>query len=144
MVSDERAREVRELLTRVRRWASRRPDVRAVGLFGSWARGEARMDSDVDLLILTNDEQAYLHAASWTGELGGLRVVRTREWGPLNTEHRFVLPSGLEVEAGVAPPAWADPAAADPGRERAVSGGMRVLYDPYGLLERLARAHGAE
>ena len=53
MVTEERAAEVRELLEKVREWASRKADVSAAGLAGSWAREEARMDSDVDLVLIT-------------------------------------------------------------------------------------------
>ena len=138
MVTEERTTEVRELLGRVGALAARRPDVVAVTLVGSWARGRPRMGSDVDLVVLTTDKQTYLREESWMAELGGTRIIRTRDWGPLYTERRFVLPSGLEVEFGVAPPAWA---ATDPNTgEEIGNGGLRALYDPEGLLSRLIEA----
>jgi uncharacterized protein len=139
MVTEERRIEVRELLARVGTWAARRPDVVAVVLVGSWARGHATMDSDVDLVVLTAMKDLYLGDESWVRELGGLRIVRTREWGP-TTERRFALPSGLEVEVGVAPASWAAADPVDPGTRRVVRDGMSILYDPGGLLERLAEA----
>lgn len=139
MITDKRASEVRSLLSRVRRWAIHRPDVVAVALVGSWVKGGPTMDSDVDLVVLTTAKEDYLRDEAWIEELGGLRIVRTQDWGPLYTERRFVLPSGLEVEFGVAPPAWADPP--DPGtREVVRDSGLRALYDPEGLLERLVSA----
>ncbi len=140
MVTEERRIEVRELLARVDAWAARRPDVVAVALVGSWARGRPRMGSDVDLVVLTTDKPTYLRDEPWVAELGGNRIIRTRDWGPLYTERRFVLPSGLEVEFGVAPPAWAtappDPNVNDDVRD----GGVRAIYDPYGILARSIRA----
>ncbi len=137
--TDERTAEVRELLARVRTWAPGRPDVAAVALVGSWARDGARMDSDVDLILLTTAEGAYLEDDSWVGELGGVRILRTGRWGPL-TERRFVRPSGLQVEVGVVPPSWAATDPPDPGTREVVQRGMLAVYDPGGILSRLADA----
>ena len=70
---------------------------------------------------------------------GWTHIVKTQRWGPM-TERRFVLPSGLEVEAGIVPTtwAWADPL--DTGTRNVVRDGFRVLYDPEGLLGRLVEA----
>lgn len=99
------------------------------------------MDSDVDLVVLTTAKDHYLGDETWVEELGGLRIVRTRDWGPLYTERRFVLPSGLEVEFGIAPPSWAT---ADPSdlniSDDVGNGGLRVVYDPEGILDRFIRA----
>ncbi|MGH2704321.1 MAG: nucleotidyltransferase domain-containing protein [Actinomycetota bacterium] len=53
-----------------------RPDVCGVAIVGSWARGEARADSDLDLVILTEDPSRYTHADDW------LRGVRARRRPP--------------------------------------------------------------
>ncbi len=141
MVTEERRIEVGELLGRVDAWAARRPDVVAVALVGSWARGRPRMGSDVDLVVLTTDKPTYLRDESWVAKLGGTRIVRRRDWGPLYTERRFVLPSGLEVEFGVAPPAWAATDAPDPNVSEVVrDGGLRAIYDPDGILASFIRA----
>lgn len=126
-------------MERARDWAAARPDVVAVGLAGSWARGEARADSDADLVILTIEPRRYLEDEAWVRELGGLRVVETQAWGPL-TERRFVLPSGLEVEAGIVPTSWASTDPIDSGTLGVVRDGFRVVYDPEGLLARLVEA----
>ena len=104
------------------------------------ARGEARVDSDVDLVLLTVAKQSYLEDETWVWELGGLRVIRTEQWGPTMTERRFVLPSGLEVEAGIAPPSWAATDPVDPNLRAVILDGFRILYDPEGLLARLVEA----
>lgn len=139
MVTEERAAETERLLERVSIWAADRLDIVAVGLAGSWARGEARMDSDVDLAVLTNEPGRYLEDGGWVRDLGGTRIVETRRWGPM-TERRFVLPSGLEVEAGIAQPSWAAIGPVDPGTRSVVRDGFRVLHDSEGLLARLVEA----
>ena len=139
MVSRERAREVENLLALMEDWAARRPDVVAVGLAGSWARGEAREDSDVDLPILTREPRHYLEDEAWVRDLGGLRVVRTWVWGPM-TEQRFILPLGLEVEVGIAPLLWASTDLVDHNLRPIICAGFRIIYDPEGLLARLVEA----
>ncbi len=118
------------------RWAAGRPDVVAVGLAGSQARGTAGPDSDVDLVVLTGDRDGYLGAGWVAGLLGaGATDLRTQRWGPL-LERRFRLPGGLEVELGFAPESWAA-LPADPGTAGVVADGLVVLHDPAGLLGRL-------
>jgi predicted nucleotidyltransferase len=136
MVTEERADEVRLFLATLREWAKGRPDIVAVGLVGSWAHGNARMDSDVDVVVLTEDQKPYLEGDAWLHELGGVRLVKTRQWGPL-TERRFALPSGLEVELGVASPSWAGTDPVDEGTRHVVTDGVGVVYDPEGLLAEL-------
>jgi hypothetical protein len=99
------------------------------------------MDSDVDLIVLTVDKDAYLTNVAWIGEAAGdqARSLRTGEWGPL-TELRVVLPSGLEIEYGFAPTRWAGVAPLDTGTASVVTGGLRILHDPDGLLAALLRA----
>lgn len=117
------------------RWAAGRPDVVAVGLAGSQARGTARPDSDVDLVVVTRDRDGYL---GWPGAGPGWTDLRTRRWGPL-LERRFRLPGGPVVEVGFVPESWAD-VPADPGTARVVGDGLVVLHDPAGVLARLVAA----
>jgi hypothetical protein len=140
MHDPSRSQEAAAVIRSVVRWATRRPDVRAVALAGSRARGNPRPDSDVDLVLLVDDPQTYLDAA---GPLGGPVVdVRTRWWGPV-LERRFRLPSRLEVELGFAPVHWAA-VPVDAGTRRVVAGGFVVLHDPSGLLGRLVREVAGE
>ena len=141
MVTEERADEVRTLLATLSEWAQGQPDVVAVGLAGSWARGDARMDSDVDVVLLTEDRAPYLEDGAWVYEMGGVELVWTRRWGTV-TERRFALPSGLEVELVVAPLSWAATDPVDEGTRRVVTDGVSVLYDPKGILARLLDACG--
>ncbi|MEV6812364.1 nucleotidyltransferase domain-containing protein [Micromonospora sp. NPDC051296] len=104
---------------------------------GSWARGAARMDSDVDIIVVT-DNRRYADPGNWTGLLGG-EAVRLAEWGLLQ-EVRVRRPSGFEVEMGIVPPSWADTDPVDPGTRRVVSDGHRIRYDPAGLLAALSAA----
>jgi predicted nucleotidyltransferase len=139
MVTEERTKELQRLLTTLREWAEEQPDVLAVGLVGSWVHGEAGMDSDVDVVLLTEDQRLYLQGDAWVYELGGIKLVKTRRWGPM-TERRFALSSGLEVEIGVASPSWATNEPVDAGTRRVVTDGMSIVYDPQELLAKLIDA----
>jgi nucleotidyltransferase-like protein len=141
VVTQERADEVRTLLATLRGWAQGRPDVVAAGLVGSWARGDARMDSDVDVVLLPEERAPYLEDDAWVYEMGGVGLVWTRRWGTV-TERRLALPSGLEVELGVALPSWAATDPVDEGTRRVVTDGVSVVYDPKGILARLLDACG--
>lgn len=137
--TSQRRAEVGSVLARTRALTHRR-DIVAVGLAGSWAKGGQTMDSDLDLIVLTTEKEAYLRDESWMRELGGVEIIRTQDWGPLYTERRFVTASGLEVELGVAPPEWAATDPPDPNiREDVGSGGLRPVYDPGGIFKRLIR-----
>jgi len=134
-----RREEVARLLDTVRSWAAERPDLHAVALVGSWAREAARADSDVDVVLLTDDPAAYLDDDGWVAAFGATGVVHTQQWGVL-TERRVALAGGLEIEFGVTSPEWASTDPPDAGTRDVASDGLVVLYDPEGLLAKLADA----
>jgi len=142
-VTDERRAEFGRVLARATAWARAQAAVRALGLVGSWARAGARMDSDIDLVVLTDTVDAYRTAAAWVTDAAGpgSRIVRSAQWGPL-TERRVALASGLEVEFGFAPTSWACAAPLDGGTAAVVRDALHILYDPDGLLGGLIDAVG--
>jgi predicted nucleotidyltransferase len=58
MVTDARLNEYAAVTTLIARCARARDDVVAAAVVGSWARGAARMDSDIDIVVLTNEKPA--------------------------------------------------------------------------------------
>lgn len=134
-----RTREVEDLLDAVCSWAPCQADVRAAALVGSWARGAARADSDVDIVLLTNSRATYTDGEDWLTAFGADVVVRTQQWGIL-TERRLARPSGLVVEVGIVSPAWASTEPLDAGTAQVAADGLMALYDPDGLLARLTAA----
>ena len=140
MTASGRTREVEALLDGARAWAAERPDVAAVALVGSWARGAPGRGSDVDLVVLTSDPSVYTEREDWIEGLApGGELVRTEDWVAI-VERRLRLPSGLEVEVGIGHPSWADAAPVDPGTLRVVRDGLRVVYDRDRLLAGLIAA----
>jgi predicted nucleotidyltransferase len=51
--------KVNLILEEVAQWASRRTDIAAAALVGSWARGAARVDSDIDLMFLAANPASF-------------------------------------------------------------------------------------
>ncbi len=85
-------------------WVSAREDVHAVGLVGSYARGEARDDSDIDLVLLSDRSRAYLEDLKWIERFGAVEKYQTEGYGKL-ISIRVWYQSGVEVEYGITVPA---------------------------------------
>ena len=97
-------------IERVLAWLASRPDVRAVALVGSHARGDAGPGSDIDLVVLCDDPRAFVDDDSWPADLGGV-LIRTRRWGDL-VERRLRLDGvAAELDLGFVTPDWDPPAA---------------------------------
>ena len=88
---------VSDFLDRVTDWAAHQPTIAAVALVGSHARGAARSDSDVDLVLLCEEPHAFLAETSWIHHFGEVRTCHTEDWGMV-TSLRVYYTEGLEVE----------------------------------------------
>lgn len=137
-----RLARVAQLLDTVRTWAEEQPDVRAVAVVGSWARGTPSPESDVDVVLVVDDVAERLADPRWIGELGDVQAWADEDWGSVRSR-RATMADGLEVEVGVTPAAWlATPP--DPGTA-AVLAGAQVLHDPSGALAgAIAEARGGQ
>ena len=123
------AAEVEQILDAFAAWAPQRPDVLAVGLIGSWARGAAGPGSDIDVVVVSADpERRARRSDGWPPGLPPLQAPRRRRWG-------FLLAGATELEVGVVPVRWAE----DPRTQRIVDDGLRIVYDPQGRLRALQR-----
>ncbi len=124
-----------EFLNSVTEWAQNQPTISGVALVGSHARGEARSDSDIDLVLLCANSQAFLSDVSWVERFGDVETCETEDWGMV-TSLRVRYQDGLEVEFGMTTPEWAE-LPVDPGTKSVILNGMRILIDRDGMLARL-------
>jgi predicted nucleotidyltransferase len=115
-------------------WASDQSDVQAIALVGSYARGMARDDSDIDLVILTDQPKKYLDDSKWAKRFGSVEKYQTEDYGKLISV-RVWYRNGVEVEYGITTPDWAA-APLDAGTREVILGGMTVLFERDSLLSR--------
>lgn len=57
----------------IQQWAKNEDNIRAAGLAGSYARGNTKPDSDIDLVILCDDYQVFLENQSWVSQFGDFK-----------------------------------------------------------------------
>jgi predicted nucleotidyltransferase len=117
----------------VARWATAERDIDAVALVGSHASGEARPNSDVDLMILTSKSSRYFNDVSWTKGFGAVLTSASEHYGRVKSV-RVRYDGGLEVEFAFAPLEWADTEPADADTVEIVSRGMVIVADKSGSL----------
>jgi hypothetical protein len=110
----------------------KRGDPKAIALVGSHARGAARETSDVDLILLTENPQAYFEDVDWIRRFGEPIRWQSEDWGKIRSL-RVWYKSGLEVEFGVGDLDWASPPV-DEGTRRVILDGVKVLHDQDGFL----------
>ena len=118
---------VRAFLQSVVEWAKNEPDLLALALVGSHARGEASPESDVDLILLLRNPKEYLNNRDWISEFGEPRHIDQEDWGKV-TSLRVLYTEEFEVEYGLSNLEWgSDPS--DEGDAHVIGNGLIVLYE---------------
>ena len=118
-----------ELITKVAVWSQSDNRVLAAGVCGSHARGEARPESDIDLIILTADPGSLLEDYSWIYDFSpGARIAGPVEDYKLVQSVR-VFYDDVEAEFGITDKAWAE-LPIDPEIAQVINDGLRILFDP--------------
>ena len=125
---------IRDFLDAFITWASDQPDVQGVALVGSYARSTAGDDSDIDLVILTDQPPKYLENILWIELFGLVEKHQTEDYGKL-TSLRVWYQHGIEVEYGITTPDWAA-IPLDAGTQEVMCGGIKVLFERGRLLSR--------
>ncbi len=125
---------IRNFLDSFIAWASAQRDVQGIALVGSYARGAARDDSDIDLVILTDQLPKYVEDIQWTEIFGVVDKHQTEDYGKL-TSLRVWYQNGVEVEYGITTPDWAA-TPLDAGTQEVIRGGLTVLFERGNLLSR--------
>lgn len=128
--------KIERFLDTVTQWARQRPDVDALVLVGSYARGAGTSSSDVDLILLTDQPDNYLKSTEWVRVFGHPQGQSTEDWGKV-TSVRVWYQGDLEVEFGITSPDWAA-SPLDPGTRSVIEAGMIILYDPQARFASMA------
>lgn len=130
--------DISTLLHQIKKRAQGNDNVRSVLLVGSHARGEARPDSDVDLVVICKNPSELLEDVSWINHFGKAPEHSIEDWGLVQSIRTFYS-DGTQIEFGVTSPKWAA-LPADSGTERVVSDGASIILDKDGTLTRLVDA----
>lgn len=101
---------------------------------GSYARGQAREDSDIDFIILTNEPDKYLDNYLFAESFGAIEEIEKEYYGRV-TSLRVRYLESFEAEFGVATPDWFTEDPLDTGTARVISDGAKVIIDRVGALE---------
>lgn len=107
-------------------WSENDDRVKALLMVGSCARGTARPDSDVDLVLLTEDKSSLLANDAWIHQFGTVASKQIEQYG-LCTSLRVWYEDGTEIEYGIVPDTWLD-IPLDAGTRRVLEDGYRLLY----------------
>jgi predicted nucleotidyltransferase len=130
------------ILEEVTQWVSHRTDINGAALVGSWARGVARADSDIDLMFLATPPAWFRQDDKWLNEIQWAVVDaeiddwKDRDYGVIWSRYVY-LDNETEIEFGFGFLSWASVNPVDAGTSRVVSDGCRILYDPEELLSKL-------
>lgn len=136
--------ESERLIGIVTRFVENREDLRAVALCGSWARGNAREDSDLDILIVARDPRKFRRVEKWIEELrfdeAGFSYAghETATYGVAWSAHVELSPMA-EVELTFVNPSWSEMHPVDESTRHVVSDAFEILVDKDALLSPLLR-----
>jgi len=123
------------LLDEMAQWAATQSDIQALALVGSHARGTARKDSDIDLILITDEPDDYINDNQWIQQFGIIKKKQIEHYG-LVTSVRVWYDNGLEVEFGITDQRWAA-LPIDPGTRSVIANGLKVLFEQENTLSRL-------
>jgi predicted nucleotidyltransferase len=118
--------EIQEFLAKVTEWAKNTIDIQLLALVGSHARGMAKPDSDIDLIVLTDQPEKYLSDSSWANVFGEIARYQLEDYGKVSSL-RIIYKDKVEVEFGFGKTDWAaDPE--DEGTHQIIQDGIWILF----------------
>jgi hypothetical protein len=109
--------DIRSFLETLSHWAKAQPDIRAVTLVGSFARG----------------------AAPWLNTFGQVASITDEDWGMVQSRRTFYS-DGFEIEFSITTPQWASIDPLDEGTRRVIADGAQIIYDPDSIAAALIQA----
>lgn len=74
-----------EFLRSLNTWCGQRQDLLGLLLMGSYARGTAKPDSDVDLILISMQPLAYVDNCRWAEVFGAIKKAELEDWGLVKT-----------------------------------------------------------
>ncbi|MGB3694665.1 MAG: nucleotidyltransferase domain-containing protein [Spirulinaceae cyanobacterium] len=134
--------KIEPILAQVTQWASMDVNIIALALVGSYAKGDFRFDSDIDLMFLTPDPLIFKNSQTWIKEIDWQYLDLTiKAWEDINYgvvwSRHIYFTNQTEIEFSFGFLSWASINPLEIGTFRVVNNGCRILYDPKCLLQNL-------
>lgn len=133
---------VEDLLQKVTDWAETNQYINAIALVGSYARGEATPDSDVDIVLVCSKPLQLLYDLHWLNRFGDLDrydIEPDIEQGGKVNSVRAIYKDFTEIEFSITDLAWAA-LPIDPGTKAVIAQGVKIILDKTGVLKQLLAA----
>ncbi len=118
-------------------WFKSQKNILGILVIGSYARGEQKVDSDLDIMILCDEYVKYIEDRDWLTNFGAIKSSKLENWGATKSLRVF-FENGDEVEFGFSTNSWANTNPIDNGTKEVMNGGYKVLYDPKRILKKLS------
>jgi len=140
---------IKVILGQVKNWAQKRSEILALALVGSYARGEATLESDIDLMVIASDTEVFRQNYDWMYQINWESVsYKIQKWndaqyGVVWSRHVYLsnsknnLTNKIKVEISFGLPTWASIQPIDSGTFGVVSRGCKIIYDPQEILVKL-------
>lgn len=122
-----------ELLADLYDWGLSTQGILAIGLVGSFARGDENAGSDIDFVVIAKDPSLLLDDVSWIRRFGALESSIPEDYG-LVQSLRCWSREGVELEFGITTEEWCTPPI-DSETSSVINDGIRVVFDPDKRLE---------
>lgn len=126
--------KISDFIEKLQLWSSQQPEIQAIAIVGSWARGTARADSDLDVIVVADTPAKLLDNNAWLKQFGQIKKLVREDWG-LVQSLRVHYAGEREVEFGITSKEWLSPKEIDLASGQIMRDGMMIVYDPEQMLE---------
>lgn len=105
MMEEDPIQTAKDRIETVKDWLKKRNDIDLALLIGSYARGEEREDSDVDLIFVVDDPKKWLTETNWVKHFGPVMSMTTEVFEEIQAL-RVYYKDDVEMEFGFTTDKW--------------------------------------
>lgn len=122
-------------LKKLKKQAQKNECIRAILLVGSHARGKARADSDIDVVMICSNPSKLLKEINWINQFGEVLKFNIENWNMVQSIRTYYK-NGTEVEFAITSKKWTA-LPVDAGTKKVISNGAKIILDKDHLLKKL-------